>query len=93
MPQATIATSLTQWPEHSLGKQEALILLLAVTFPLLAAHEQNYFKNKHSKMTFKNNVPYVQMRFLQAQNYMQKLHLGMEKTLFTKPDRYLISIG
>lgn len=49
--------------------------------------------NTHSKMTYKNNVPYVQMRFWQAQNYMQKLHLGMEKTLFTNPDRYLISMG
>lgn len=43
LPQATIATSLTQWSEQSMGKQEALILLLAVTFPLLAAHVQNYF--------------------------------------------------
>lgn len=45
LPQATIATGLSQWSENSLGKQEALILLLAVTFPLLAAHVHNYFKN------------------------------------------------
>lgn len=99
LPQATTATSLTQWSKHSLEKQKALILLLPVTFPLLWHMYKIIFKitphvlNTHSKMTYKNNVPYVQMRFWQAQNYMQKLHLGTEKTLFTNSDRYLISMG
>lgn len=49
--------------------------------------------NTLSKMTYKNNVPYVQIRFWQVQNCMQKLHLGMENTLSSNPDRYLISMG
>lgn len=44
-------------------------------------------------MTYKNNVPYVQIRFWQVQNYTQKLHLGMANTLSSNPDRYLISMG